>query len=380
MSFGVRLAILQPTSLCNLNCSYCYVPDRLNRALMSESVLRNAVRFVFASLPPDQRQVAILWHAGEPLTAGFDFYRNAFDIIEQERPAGVHVRYSFQTNATLVSEDWCRLLDQHDVSVGVSIDGPRELQDANRVSWSGRGSFDRAMRGVHLLREHGYDPPAICVLTPQALQCPDAVYEFFRDNAFPSVGFNIEESEGVHLRSRHLDASPGGVRALYKEFMRRIWDRRLADGNTLRIREFERQFSIIEKLRADRAFVATPDEAIPFANIVVRRNGEISTFAPELASTPSAEYGDFVVGNVMSDTPTAVREGDRLKRLTAAVEGGRAACRAQCAYFPVCGGGYQSNRYAEHGTLRATETTTCRLHLQALTDVVLTELAELSAD
>ncbi|MEV6962443.1 cyclophane-forming radical SAM/SPASM peptide maturase GrrM/OscB [Streptomyces sp. NPDC051207] len=375
----IRLAILQPTSLCNLNCAYCYVPDRRNAALMSDKVLEAAARFVFEAAPESQRAFTILWHAGEPLTASLDFYRRAFSTFEAARPREATVRHSFQTNATLVTDEWSSFLASHEVTIGVSIDGPRVLHDANRSGWTGKGSFTRAMRGVASLRRHGFDPAAICVLTPTSLHHPDEIYDFFRDEGFPSVGFNVEESEGDHARSRHLDQERSHTRRNYVRFMHRIWQRRQSDDGRLRIREFDRELAMIRDLRRDPGFVATPDEVVTFANVTIRRDGGISTFAPELASTTSTEYDDFVIGNVLVDSPTDVLSGARLHRLREDLEQGRDLCRSQCAYFPVCGGGYPSNKLAEHGTLAAAETSTCRLHRMALTDVVMTELTALNS-
>jgi uncharacterized protein len=343
---------------------------------MSDDVVRRAARWVYEAAPAEQKSISFLWHAGEPLTAGQGFYKRAFRIIEDELRDKVNVRFIFQTNATLITDSWCDLFDKHQVTIGVSLDGPRDIHDINRLSWSRRGSFDRSMRGVEVLRRRGYNPPAICVLTPRSLTEPDAIYDFFFSNNFPSVGFNVEETEGAHSGARDFDALPSEMRGAYVRFMRQIWKRQRKDGSRLRVREFERTLSVIEGLRRDRDFVATPDEVIPFANVLINRDGAISTFAPELSSTLSSEYNNFIIGSVF-DTPLEVRTGAALACLERDLEAGRRACQATCAYYPVCGGGYQSNRYAEHNSLQATETSTCRLQRKALTDMVLTELSYL---
>ncbi|MGD9529869.1 MAG: cyclophane-forming radical SAM/SPASM peptide maturase GrrM/OscB [Dehalococcoidia bacterium] len=370
----IRLAVLQPTSMCNLNCSYCYVPDRKDSGLMSDAVLKAAAAFLYQAAPDNQSKFNFLWHAGEPLTAGIAFYRRAFEIIDAARPSSASVSHTFQTNGTLVSKEWCAFLMNHNVHIGISIDGPQAIHDANRSSWSGRGSFKRAMRGYDLLKNNGYDPAAICVLTPDSLTMPDEIYDFFRDHDFPSVGFNLEESEGAHVNSPYLRLTQPDARRQYVRFMQRIWDRRAADGSRLRIREFDQNLSIIEALRRDPNFRATPDEVIPFANITIRRDGGIGTFAPELMSTKSVQYNDFVLGNVLTDKPSDVLSGTAMLQLWADLENGRGGCRDTCAYFAVCGGGFQSNRYAEHGTLTATDTTTCRIHCMALFDAIVSKL------
>ena len=143
----------------------------------------------------------------------------------------------------------------------------------------------------------------------------------------------------------------------------------------MRIREFSQELTCIRELQSDPDFVRLPDEVIPLAILTVAKDGSLSTFGPELASTRSKAYGNFVIGNVLTDTPSEVASRQPFKRLARDVGVGRTRCEETCSYYSLCGGGFQSNRIAEHGTLFATETTTCRLHRQTLADVVLSELA-----
>jgi uncharacterized protein len=369
----LRLAVLQPTSLCNLNCSYCYVPGRRESDLMSDSVVEAAAAFIFAAAP-QQRSFKFLWHAGEPLTAGLAFYRQAFSIIDRVAQPGIAVSHTIQTNGTLISTAWCELFRQYAVNIGISVDGPAELHDSSRKTWGKRGSHDRVMRGYHLLRSYGINPGALCVLTRESLRCADAIYDFFADTGFAAVGFNVEEVEGANLVSSLGRGTADEVLADYRRFMRRLWFRWRADGGRLRIREFDDELRCIHQLQANPGFVREPDEVIPFCIVTIRKDGGISTFAPELATTPNKAYSDFVLGNVLTDGPADVRARAAFERLMRDVARGRDACERSCPYYALCGGGFQSNRIAEHGTLLATETLTCRIHRMALADVVLGEL------
>ena len=60
-----------------------------------------------------------------------------------------------QTNATLIDDAWAAFLAEHDVLVGVSVDGPRPLHDAYRVDKGGKPTFGRVMRGLDRLVAHG---------------------------------------------------------------------------------------------------------------------------------------------------------------------------------------------------------------------------------
>lgn len=373
-SVSPSLVILQPTALCNLNCSYCYVPDRRNRELMTDEVLDACASFVFACDLPDD-EVEFLWHAGEPLAAGLTFYKRAFALIAERTPERVRVRHTLQTNGTLLNQAWCDLLSKYQVQTGLSVDGPAEIHDLSRRTWSGRATHAKVMEGYRLLRRNGITAGALCVLTPESLKWPDRMYDFFKEAGFHSVGFNVEESEGVYRTSRLQDVRAEHIRDSYESFMRRIWQRWRADGGAMTIREFHVMVGCILRTQQDPDFVRVPPEAVPFTIITIRRDGRLSTFSPELASTPSSEYADFVLGNVLTHTPTQVAQSAEFARLGSEVAVGQDSCRNSCEYYGLCGGGFQSNRFTEHGSFRATETLTCRLHRKTLANVIVDELA-----
>jgi uncharacterized protein len=349
---------------------------------MSEDVLRAAASYLFAREAKDQsvdRCVEFLWHAGEPLAAGMPFYERAFAIIASLAPPDVSLRHVMQTNGTLVNSAWCAFFREHGVRVGLSIDGPAELHDANRRTWSGRGSHNRIMRGYRLLREHGFNPSALCVLTKESLMQADLIYDFFVGEGFTSIAFNVDEKEGANPASSLSQDDFDDIRQRYAAFIQRLWRRWRADDRRINIREFDHILACIRNLQTDPSFFREPDEVVPFGIITVSRAGGISTFAPELASTASKEYENFVLGNVLTDTPDDVEKGSPFQRLARDVLVGRDLCRQTCQYYALCGGGFQSNRVSEHQSLRATETQTCKLHRQTLIDVIVDELVRESS-
>jgi uncharacterized protein len=69
----IELLIVQPTSFCNINCSYCYLPDRNNRTRLTIDTLAWLCRRVFTSGFLGER-LSIVWHAGEPLVLSPAYY------------------------------------------------------------------------------------------------------------------------------------------------------------------------------------------------------------------------------------------------------------------------------------------------------------------
>lgn len=146
-------------SLCNLDCRYCYYLDKESiydhyEPKMSEELLEEYVKQYIEGNSVDV--VTFTWHGGEPMLAGLEFYRRAIQM--QKRYAqGKRIDNSLQTNGTLLTDEWCQFLKENNFLVGISIDGPKSIHDANRIDKGGQPTFDRVMRGIELLKKWGVE-------------------------------------------------------------------------------------------------------------------------------------------------------------------------------------------------------------------------------
>src|ERR1043165_6462701 len=147
MSSNMRQVLVQPTSLCNLDCDYCYVPDRQNASVMADDVLEAVARFVGDAQESVER-LEVIWHAGEPLAAGLPFYRRALAAFQRAGAHGSKISHEIQTNGTLLDDAWCEWLVGENVNVGLSVDGPSFLHDARRRRLGGGESFAAVERGL----------------------------------------------------------------------------------------------------------------------------------------------------------------------------------------------------------------------------------------
>lgn len=369
-----RLLVLQPTPFCNLDCDYCYLPDRGNRARMSLSTLRAAGR----TLRDDgllADEITIVWHAGEPLVLPPTYYEEAFAELAQALGPGVQVTHAMQTNATLIEDVWCRFFARHRVAVGVSVDGPVALHDRHRRTRSGRGTHAAVLRGLQALRAHGLPFHAIAVVTADTLAHADAFYDWFEAQGITELGCNFDEAEGVHAGS-----SLQGHEAAHQRFMERVLQRSLQGRVVVRELATARR-SLREPLPAwhwrDEVLLEN-SQVMPLALITVAHNGDFGTFSPELPGQHWPAWGNFVLGNVHRNTYLQALRTPAFSRLWQAVLQGVLACRRQCAYFEVCGGGAPANKLYETGSLASTETLHCRSMIQRPFDAVLRQ-AELEA-
>jgi uncharacterized protein len=167
---------------------------------MDLETLRKAARLIFRSSLIGKRPT-VLWHAGEPLLVGIEWFKQAVRIIDEENVHGVSIKHSIQTNGVLIDARWCQFFRSNSFEIGISADGPSFVHDVKRRNWGDRGSFGKMQQGLAALRAHGLSYAGICVLTEASLPFPDEIFEFFLNENFSSVGFNAEEIEGFNTSS-----------------------------------------------------------------------------------------------------------------------------------------------------------------------------------
>lgn len=181
-----RIHVLsKPTgAICNLDCSYCFFLDKEelypgSKFRMTDEVLETYIRqLIEAHKTPE---VTVAWQGGEPTLMGVGFFRKAIAYQEKYRKPGMTFENTLQTNGTLLDDQWCEFFKENNYLIGLSLDGPRELHDANRVDKKGSPTFDRVMRGLRLLQKHGVEYNILTTVNRVNADHPLEVYRFLRD-------------------------------------------------------------------------------------------------------------------------------------------------------------------------------------------------------
>jgi uncharacterized protein len=364
----VELLVVQPTPFCNIDCRYCYLPHRNSKAVVAPQTLVNLFSQVLASGWVGDC-LSVVWHAGEPTVLPIGFYRDAFRIIDRLKPTDLTVTHSFQTNGTLIDEAWCAFFSEEGIDVGVSVDGPQHLHDRNRLTRSGRGTFDKTIAGIRLLRRHSVPFHVISVLSTASMAAARDMFDFYVEEEIEEVCFNVEGSEGDHVSRSFAEI---GVEAAYYQFLSEFWRfSAAAPGRLTFIREIEHALQQVIRPK-DALFGNQLVE--PFAVISMDWAGNISTFSPELLGLKNPDYGDFLLGNINRDSLIDLPQRPNFARMLRDIGAGVEMCRDNCEYFSVCGGGEPVNKRGENGTFVSTETAYCRLTKMRATDLVLDAL------
>lgn len=369
-----KLIVIQATSFCNLDCDYCYLPDRSQKEKISTDVVEAIFTKIFTSRF-FRDDISVSWHAGEPLAIPRSLYESIFTIInrlsESYNTQDYKIRHTLQTNATLINQKWCDFFIKHKISVGVSIDGPAFIHDRHRKTRAGTGSHAETLRGIRLLQQNQIPFKVITVLTQDSLDYPDEIFQFFLEHQIFHVGFNVEEVEGIHATS---SLQKEGTTERFRRFLQRWWElSQIFNGPEIKLREFEKVGDLIY---TDRR-ISHNSQTTPFDIVSIDTEGNFSTFSPELLSMSSSDYGDFTLGNLRCDTFESVCNTEKFQKLYSSILTGVDRCRQSCEYFGFCGGGAPSNKYYENGSFESTETMNCRLHQQAVVDTLLTNLEAL---
>lgn len=232
--------IVQPTTLCNLNCSYCYLPHRKAKHYMQIEVIQEIVKFVEDQNSPVP--VSIVWHGGEPLVTGIERFKAMLEPFEHQRSEG-KIQHFIQTNATLITDEWCELFIQYNIRVGVSIDGDKTANSA-RVNWSGLEAYDQIIAGIGKLRDWNIPFSVIAVVGKQNIEHPTELFDFFASLGCFQLGINIEEQEGINDGVVEIDSDM--VRTFWRELFK-LWKA----NPIINIREF-RQFLRFASLTIDK--------------------------------------------------------------------------------------------------------------------------------
>ncbi len=345
------VVVMQPTTFCNLDCRYCYLPERHRKKDMSPRV----AAAVASVLPPSWSVgggLQIVWHGGEPLALGRPRFVELLEVFEPLRAAG-RIHHCLQTNATLITDGWCDVFERYDVAVGVSLDGLRSA-NANRVDRRGRPAFDRIRAGIETLRGRGIEYSAITVVSDGPSGRAAETLEYLASMGCSEVGFNMEEQEGVNVQAG--SPAPAAAREFWREVF--TW---VGDGRPMKVREVDRIFDFLSRCAKGRQ-AERPHDLIP----TVGYDGDVVLLSPELLGARDPRYRDFVAGNVTDEPLPAILS--RASELAYVREFGIgvARCKAACEFFDFCQGSHAGNRYFENGSFMSTETRHCQTSVQAV--------------
>lgn len=325
--------IVKATRQCTLRCAYCHDWRDKRKATMGFSVMAHMIAHALA----DHKYVHFIWHGGEPTLLPISFYEKAFLVQAHLRQPDQEIRNSFQTNATTLTRQWASFFQANKIQVGVSIDGPAPLHNRHRVYQSGEGSYDHAIRGLNLLKEHKVQFSGLVVVDEATLEFgARRLLDFLGDQGIRRFGLlpvkpQNEPAAGPNTPTSHY-IEPARMNA----FLTDLYDAWLDRGDPeIKIRELE---TLKSQIRGVSARACTLSGDCWGHYYAVEADGNV-TACDVFNGDPR-----YTLGNITRTSFEKISNSGELLKLKQesrdAVESMRACCE-----FPACNGWCPHERY-----------------------------------
>lgn len=229
--YYVNSLIVKTTDYCNLRCKYCYMHDKNSQQYkhidykLIEKLLVDY--FTYAKSNQQQLDLYVVWHGGEPALCSLEFFKKAFEIERQvlykmQLDKNVKIFNAIQTNGTLLTADKCKFFKEHNVMVGVSVDGIPSHHDLYRVFPNGSGTYSAINKGIKNLHKFHVPFTCICVIHKESIGHEIFYYEHFKNLGAVEVDFIPSFFQGSIF---NLSANE------YAQFIKNMFDIYVTDKN-----------------------------------------------------------------------------------------------------------------------------------------------------
>lgn len=203
----VGFSYLVVTRVCNLKCKYCFLTySKENPSMMSiDTAKRSIDQIMEATVNSKVTSQKIILYGGEPFVArrtvffAIQYIRELEKILKENNRLSndIKIRIAIISNGTLVDEEIAHLCKFYDVTMSVSMDGIKELHDANRVYANGSGTYEDVLRGLRLLQREGIEVTASTTINHNNVDKLEEVVKHLVSLEFKKIGFNILMAEDV---------------------------------------------------------------------------------------------------------------------------------------------------------------------------------------
>jgi uncharacterized protein len=330
----IQFFIVKVHSLCNIDCSYCYEYNLGNTGWQSKPKKMELSTFEqLCRRIADHRTGAepfISFHGGEPLQRSPEFFRDAMRMARAILP---DVGFGMQTNGILLNEKFIDVFREFGLRAGVSLDGPKLINDRRRVDHRGRGTFDRVMRGIELMqRNRDVWGGILGVVDVEAV--PEELIDFYASLDPPSL--DLLEPDGNWERLPPGKSEPAATE--YGEWLIKAYQHWYENQPQLTIRRFE---EILEHCLGGAGSVEYFGVE-PAGLVTVATDGAFEAVDQIKSAYDGAEFtGLDIFKNSLDDVVSHPLTQQRLL--------GTASLADECLVCPnlyECGGGYFPHRYS----------------------------------
>ncbi len=331
------LFIKSESAKCNLDCHYCYYLKNEDKKKpgMNHETLESMIVNHMASQPKETPVIDFIWHGGEPMMRGLDFYQSALRL-QQQQPSNTPIQNTIQTNGTLINDRWAAFFADNHFMVGISIDGPQLINDIARIDKSGNSSFERTLRGMRHLKDHNVEFNTLTVINNKSYQYGKTIYRFLKDNGSTYLQFQpcID-----HEMDRRFDYDWTLSGKQWGQFLCDVFDEWAANdiGKTY-VQFFENCLMILMGQQSQMCHHADTCGQ----QLMMESNGEVF-------SCDHYGYDEYKIGNIHHDNASLskmVNSPQQIKFGQNKHDSLSQKC-LRCDFKPLCNGGCPKNRVSK---------------------------------
>ncbi|MDP7323991.1 MAG: radical SAM protein [Candidatus Woesearchaeota archaeon] len=329
-------AIVKPTHGCNFSCSYCYLEEEAENGVMSDETLKKMTE----ELAKNQKEghCSIIWHGGEPLIVGLDFFERALYyqwlIGKQEE---CKFDNGIQTNGSLINQEVIDFCKRQDVGLGFSLDGPRSTHDETRPYRNGESSFDDVTKGIRRACDAGLGGGFIVVLNKKNINHLDEIYGFIKEIKVNAKINPLIRSGKADLNYDELGITPRE----YADAMIHLFDMYFHD------REFTSRLDPFDTL------IGNVSLEMPYGCCTFKESCQDTfvSIGPRGDVYPCGRFDgvtEMRLGNINQTSLSEILQSDLRKNLQTIRGEYNDECKV-CEYVPICNSGCLSNGYMRQG-------------------------------
>lgn len=350
----VHVLIKPASSACNMACRYCFyrdVSDHREHSFEGMLTLEDMEKTIAAAMEFAAGSCTFGFQGGEPTLRGLDFFRQVVKIQQRLQKPGVRIFNSIQTNGLCIDEDWARFLAENHFLVGLSVDGPARLHDANRIDHHGDGTAQRVIHAARLFDQYHVEYNVLCVVTGQNARQIGDIYRFFRKNNFDYLQFIpcLEPMDQTRGKEKyHLSVDD------YGEFLIKLfdlWFEDLKKGHYVSIRHLDNWIGI---LLGQRPEACSMNGRCSIQFVV---EGDGSVYPCDFYVTD-----EWKLGNVNTDTFAALYRSPKAQAFIGASVVLPEDCR-NCPILNLCRNGCRRDRLMTDAGILG-KTFFCKAHLR----------------
>ena len=196
--------ILSLTSGCNLACKYCFAEITKKYNTMNFEVAKKAIDNMI-NQQNDRDEYNIFFFGGEPLLKKELVKQIAEYAYKEITEKDKQIKFLINTNATLIDDDTLQMFKRYNFTVTVSLDGPKMYHNRNRVYVNGKGSFQKVMKGIELLKKNNIQTNIRATFSPDTRDLVSN-FEFFESLKLPyTYSFTINSEYKANLKETYFE-------------------------------------------------------------------------------------------------------------------------------------------------------------------------------